>query len=392
MRTLLLAWRYILFHKRKTTILIACITLTAYLPVFVHALLGRVQRELAARAASTPLVVGAKGSRFDLVLHALYFETDAPGTITMSEVAAIRDGRLAVPIPLYVQHRARRAPVVGTSLEYFRFRGLRVAEGKQIARLGDCVLGARVARRLALGPGYYLMSDPKNVFDIAGAYPLKMRVTGVLAKSHAADDDAVFVDVKTAWVIEGLAHGHQDLARTTDESVVLKREQRRVIANAALMQYTEITDDNIESFHFHGNPDDFPVSAVIALPHNRKSEVLLIGRYHLKQAKAQILSPADVVEELMGMVFRVKRFFDANVVLVAVATLLFLTLVILLSLRLRRREMETMFKLGCSRMTIFRLLAAELGIILAAGALLVSLLVVLTLHFTPHIVRAMMLG
>ena len=94
----------------------------------------------------------------------------------------------------------------------------------------------------------------------------------------------------------------------------------------------------------------------------------------------------------MGMLFEVKRFFDVNVVLVAVATTLFLLLVILLSLRLRQREMETMFKLGCSRLTIFRLQAAELGIILTASLLIVSLLAGVTLHFTPQIVRAVLLN
>jgi len=393
-RTLLLAWRYIVFHKMKTAILIVSITLTAYLPVLTPVLLARILQQLTARAAATPLVIGAKGSRFDLVLHALYFETDAPGTISMSEVAKIRDNKdkLAVPIPLYIRHRARRAPVVGTSLDYFRFRNLRLAEGQQVTRLGDCVLGANVARRLGLGPGDHLMSDPQNVFDIAGTYPLKMRITGVLAKSRSADDAAVFVDVKTAWVIDGLAHGHQDLARTSDDRVVLRRDDGKVVANAALMQYTEITDDNIHSFHFHGDPADFPISAIIAVPDSRKSEVILIGRYQLQTAPTQILTPPTVVEEMMDMVFKVKRFFDANAALVAMATSLLLALVIVLSVRLRRREMQTMFRLGCSRLTVVRLLAAELLIILAACTVITTLLVALTMVFAPHILRAVMVG
>ena len=49
-----------------------------------------------------------------------------------------------------------------------------------------------------------------------------------------------------------------------------------------------------------------------------------------------------------------------------VATALALVLVFALSLRLRQREIQTMFKLGCSRMTTARLLGAEILIILAA--------------------------
>ena len=58
-----------------------------------------------------------------------------------------------------------------------------------------------------MGVGGHVVSSPESVFDLAGVYPLKMAVVGVLAPTHTPDDDAVFVDVKTAWVIAGLAHG-----------------------------------------------------------------------------------------------------------------------------------------------------------------------------------------
>ena len=85
------------------------------------------------------------------------------------------------------------------------------------------MVGADAARVLDVGVGDNVISSPENVFDLAGVYPLKMPVVGVLARSHSPDDDAVFVDVKTAWVIEGLGHGHQDLAKTADDGVVLRR-------------------------------------------------------------------------------------------------------------------------------------------------------------------------
>ena len=71
--------------------------------------------------------------------------------------------------------------------------------------------------------------------------------------------------------------------------------------------------------------------------------------------------------ETLDLVFRVKRFFDAQSLLVGVAMALLLALVVLLSLRLRRGEMETMFKLGCGRRMIFWLQATEIAMVLAAG-------------------------
>ena len=60
--------------------------------------------------------------------------------------------------------------LVGTSLEYLGFRGLQLASGRAMAVLGECVVGAEVARSLDLGPGGTLVSSPESVFDLARAY------------------------------------------------------------------------------------------------------------------------------------------------------------------------------------------------------------------------------
>lgn len=374
---LLLAWRYMTFHRWKSILLVSAITLTLFLPITVYRVVRDYERSLMARAVATPLLVGAKGSRFDLALHALYFRGRVPDTLTMADAEAITASELAVPTPLHVRFSAEGFPIVGTTLEYFEKRGLRVAAGTAPLRLGDCIVGSRVASSLGLGPGDRLRSDPENVFDLAGQYPLDMRVTGVFATTDSPDDTAVFVDCKTAWILEGLGHGHQDLS-SADDSVVLGRTEEGVVANAALPQYTIVTDENVDSFHFHGESGSFPITAIVAWPVDAKSETLLRGRYLEAGAKTQALVPVAVVEELFGLVFRIKKFFDAQAGFVALSTVLFLILVILLSLRLRLDERRTMHKIGCSRVTVFWLHAFELGIVfaistaLAVGAALVA--------------------
>lgn len=391
-RTIWLAWRYLAFHRIKTVVLVGCIALTVYLPAAVHLLTERFQTHLVERALTTPLVIGAKGSRFDLALHALYFEASVPDTISMQEVDRIRDTGFALPIPLLVRYRTRGLAIVGTSLDYFGFRGLHVTRGTLFSRLGDCVLGAQVARKLGTEPGGSLLSDPENVFDIAGTYPLKMRVTGVLAESHSPDDGVVFVDVKTAWVIAGIGHGHQDVAKTGDEAVILRRTEKQVVANAALPQYTEITDDNLGSFHFHGQRDQFPLTAIIAVPPDEKSGVLLAGRYQSPEDTSQVLTPTEVIQDLLQMVFRVRRFFDLAALLIAIVTCSFLVLVVLLSLRLRKREMETMHKLGSSRFTVFKLQAAELLLVAMIGIAVTTMLLAITGAYAPWLLRQWLLA
>ena len=386
-RILLLAWRYVAYHKVKTAILTTCLTLTIVLPLTAHLLIRYYGESLMARAQATPLVVGAKGNRFDLVLKALYFGSAKVDPVHMSEVEHIRESGLALPIPLNLEYTARGYPIVGTTLEYFDFRGLWVRAGTLPLSLGQTVLGSAVASELQLGPGDTLFSDQHSLYDITKTYPLKMHISGVLAESGTPDDHAVFVDVKTAWVIAGIYHGHQDVVHTTNEAVILGRTDDTVVTNASIVEYNEITPANIGSFHVHGGPDELPLSAIIVVPFDAKSATILKGRYTAPDAAYRALVPEAVIEELMGLVFKVKRFFDASFGLITLSTALFLALVILMSRRIRKREMETMFRIGCSRLTAFWLQAAELVIVLAISLVLASAVSVAVVLAAPHFVR-----
>ena len=357
-----LAWKYLSFNKLRTTILIACVTLVGALPLSLNLLLSASERELMARAETTPLVVGAKGSDLDLAINSLYFSTVPPEPITMAEVNQIQSSSLAIAIPLYTQFQARNFPIIGTSLDYFDLRQLSVVDGRKFSILGEAVLGADVAAALNLEAGDTLVSSPESVFDFGGVYPLKMNVVGVLEKSYTADDNAVFVDIMTTWVSPGVGHGHQELDE--DTNVVLGQNDNVVTANAALTQHNQIDANNLASFHFHGSMETFPLTAVIAVPKDEKSAAILRGRYEVSEAGSQIIQPASGIEELLLEVFKVRNILNLVFGLVTVATIIALILVFNLSLRLRQREMETNFKLGCCRTMMIRLIAAEITTIL----------------------------
>jgi putative ABC transport system permease protein len=382
-----IAWKYVSFNKIKTATLVASITLISFLPMALQLMLTESERQLMSRAVSTPLVVGAKGSALDLVMNTLYFGDEVPELISMGASDRVMETDLAIPIPLYVRFQARGNPIVGTTLDYFEFRGLKVAEGRQLAVLGDCVLGAKVAENLRLKSGDSLVSSPETLFDLAGIYPLKMKVVGVLEKSHTSDDLAVFVDMKTGWIIQGLGHGHQDVTKLKDPTLVLKRTDTNVAATAKLYHYTEITEKNIDSFHFHGNLSAYPITAVLAVPYDTKSGTILRGRFLSKEEKHQIVKPEEVIDGLLQSIFRIKNVLDAVISVVALATILAIILVFALSLRLRQREIQTIFKLGCRRATIARLLTAEILIIVVISGALCGALIFLVNSFANDLVR-----
>ena len=368
--TLRLALAYIRFHAVKSAVLVVTLAAILAVPFGVSRLMTAAEESLLARAEATPFLIGARGSRLDLAMSALYFSDDVPEPTTMAAADAVWNSDLAAAIPLHLGFSARGQPIVGTTLDYFDFRGLGVAQGRGLALLGEAVLGAEAAERLGLGPGSRLVSSPDNLFDLSGAYPLAMTVVGVLAPSGTADDRAIFVDIKTAWVIAGVGHGHDDVMPATAK--LAATADAPLLADPAIVEFTEITPENIDSFHFHGEPSSFPISAVIALPYDARAGAILQGRYLEPDRNDQIAVPREVIAGLLAQLFRIKSLIDAVVVTVGAAALLAVGLTVYLSLQLRRPEMATAFKLGGRRALVARLVAVESGLLLGAAVTLAA--------------------
>ncbi len=198
------------------------------------------------------------------------------------------------------------------------------------------------------------MSSPENLFDLDGVYPLEMPVVGVLEATNTPDDAAIFVDIKTAWVIQGIGHGHEDVVTSADIAAGTD-----ALANAAVVQYQRITPDNIESFHFHGSQAGFPTTAAVVIPNDTRSGTILKGRYLDQEGPTQLIEPTNVIQGLVDRIFRIKTLLDAVTAIIALAAFAAIGLAVFLSYRLRASEIATAIKLGARNGMVLRLLLAE---------------------------------
>lgn len=376
--TLRLAWRYITYYRARSVILVAAITLTLFLPLATRWTIERFEYRALARASSTPLVIGVKSSRFGLAMHALYFRGESPQSLPQTQLRRIEETKLAATIPLLVRFRAQGFAIVGTTDAYFSFRGLSIDRGERLQRLGDCLLGATVASRLGLAPGDRLLSEPENMFDLSGPSPLNMRVTGILRPTGSPDDEIVLCDLKTTWIMQGIGHGHtlKSSPKETSDTSAEPNSHGHNAGRENLAQYAEVTDENLQTFHFHGQTDTFPMTAIIAIPDSEKSEAILIGKYLSSDEPYQIIRPVEVVDELMHLISQVRRLFDWIALCLAVATILLVGLVVMLSIRLRGGEMRTLTLLGCSRNTIASIVLTELSIVIAISLFVAVILAI----------------
>ena len=384
---LFLAWQYLVYHRVKTLVLVGSIALVAYLPIGLNILVSRSAQELTARAESTPLLIGAKGSPLELSLRSLYFESNVPSDMRYGEALRVRRSNLAKVIPLDARFHTRHSPIVGTTVEYFELRNLQLADGRRFGMLGECVLGAQAAQDTGVNLGDFVLSAPETVLDLAGSYPLRMKVVGVLKPTGMPDDRAVFVDIMTSWVIAGLGHGHEDLSEEVLEINTTKRDDNKITANASVMEYNEITPENAATFHFHGNLEDFPITSVLVVPKDAESSTILQGRYVGEDELVQVINPAEVIDDLLKTVFTVRRYLLVSAGIVGLVTLATMSMIFLLSWQLRRREMQTILRIGGSRTRVASLVAAEVFSVIAGGFICAGLLAMATSFFADSATR-----
>lgn len=373
-----LAWRYTCYHRLTTAVLVTAISLITFLPAGLDVIVDNAAEHFRSRAAQTPLLLGAKGSSLDLVLSSLYFDQTAPDTLTMKQADRIEKQELATVIPLHARFQARDCPIIGTTAEYFAQRKLDIAEGREWKMLGECVVGARAADRLGLAVGSRVPVSGENVFTLKDA-PLRLHVVGVLAPKESPDDEAIFVNLKTTWLVEGLGHGHAHGAKHGSPEAA---------------EYTDVTKENVGSFHFHGSEAKYPITAIIAVPQGadrEKAETLLLGQYFSPDETVQIVRPSEVMDALLAKVLMVRSYLVAIVLVVSLVTLLTLALVVVLSIRLRRQEIVTMTKMGCSRFAIGSVLGSQVVIILAVSVLLATAMTLVTDAYAPELVRLLIL-
>lgn len=388
-----MAVRHLMHYRGRSTILVLCVACVMFLPLATRMVAARFRADLTARADTTPMVLGVRGSKVDLALLAMYFRSTTLATMNMGDFATLRDEVNGLVVPLHVRFTARNVRIVATTPEYFEVRGLRAQTGSLPRILGEVVLGARAARSLVLDPGKALFSDQTELYDISKPPALKMNVCGVLAGSGSADDDAVFVDLKTAWILEGLSHGHGD-PKTLPGNMVLDRTDKNVVVSEQLIHYNEVTPDTAPTFHLHASPEQMPLSALLVFPRDDREGTIVrakVNEGHDSRLRGlQAIVSREVVDELLAAVLRLRVLVDAISIVLAGTTGALLALIVALSTKVRERELLTLHRLGCPASTVGWMIGFESLNVLGIGALAASAMLGVVAIVAPRLMSLLM--
>lgn len=374
-----ITYYYLLRNKLIALLILSALTITFYFPILSNTLSSVLYEQMMVRAKETPLIVTAKGSRFLSVLNTIYFRTETLEPIPYSTYESLSRKKNILVIPIYNEFTAKVAttgdefesiPVVSTSHEYFDFRDLEVVEGDPFLFPGEIVIGHKLAKNSGIQIGDSLLSEVSSIMNLNAIYPLKLKVCGILAESGTEDDNMIFSDLKSSWIMAGFFHGHENTEKLGEQYVLSEDENIRVMKKN-VMTHNEITEDNVDEFHYHGEEKDLPLSSIIVLPETEKAAVITAGRINA-QGKFKAYQPKEVMEEFFSLVFAVHKIFNAYFLLMVTSVVCFIAIIILLSIRLRKDEFETIQRIGGSRFIVLKLYLCEYGLHLSLAILLAT--------------------
>jgi putative ABC transport system permease protein len=353
MTTWLIVFKSLRQHALSTTVTALSIALAGGLLISVWVTKEQSQTTFTGVTAGFDAVLGARGSKLQLVLNAIFHLEASPGNLAASDYLDIKENpnvQLAVPIAVGDNYRGYR--LVGTTLDMFE--KTECSPGKYFAvepggnlfdtSRREAVVGSFAARKLGLKPGDTFHPFHGLIFDERNQHSETYVVVGVLQPSNTPADRVIWIP------LEGIQRmsGH-DPQSATDVSAVLVKLKGESGAAGFMLDLMYNKQGNRLTFAW-------PIGSVVADLFNK-----------------------------IGWFDRVLALVSYLVALVAGGSIL---ASIYNSMNERRREIAILRALGARRTTVFSAIILESATIAGLGMIAGYVLYIAIMVVTARIIRA----
>lgn len=318
-------------HLLSTIITALSIALAGGLLMAVWVVKDQSQSAFTGVNAGFDAVLGARGSKLQLVLNTIFHLEESPGNISYADFELMRTNpavRVAIPIALGDNYLGYR--VVGSStnlfteVEHAPGRRFDLASGRAFEEgLREAVVGSFVARRLGLSVGskfqpyHGLLFDPKNQHEETYV------VVGVMRPSNTPADRVIWIPLMGVQRMGG-----HDPKFASDLSGVLIKFK-----------------------------DTSPLTArQLDLLYNKQGNRLTFA-WPIAQIVAQLFNKIAWVDRVLALVAYLVAVVATGSILVSIYN----------SMKERRRDIAILRALGARRRTIFSAIILEAAAIAALG-------------------------
>ena len=211
-------------HLVSTAVAVLLVALGMGLVVSVWVVRAQAEQSFTRSASGFDAVLGARGSKLQLVLNGLFHQEASPGNITADDFQQIKSlGVVDRAIPIVVGDNFRGVRLVGVSddffqnLEYAPGHDYRVDQGRPF-KVGEkeAVVGSLAAHQLGWSPGTTFHPFHGLDYNPNAQHSEIFTVVGVLAPTNTPADRVIWVP------LEGVQRlGGHDPATFTELSAVL---------------------------------------------------------------------------------------------------------------------------------------------------------------------------
>lgn len=202
-------------HALSTAVTAFSIALAAGLMMAVWAVKAQSQRTFTQVTGGFDAVLGARSSKLQLVLNAVFHLEASPANISAKDLEAIRKHpAVAMAVPIAMGDNFRGYRVVGTTPEMF---AVEYAPGRRLSArkpgrlfdptLREAVAGSFAARKLGLKPGSKFHPYHELKFDEREAHEHEDEyvVVGVLEPSNTPADRVIWIPLEGLQTMTGHA-------------------------------------------------------------------------------------------------------------------------------------------------------------------------------------------
>lgn len=261
MNLLRLSWKNIVFRPLSSGLSI--LLLASGLSIILISLITYTQLndKFDSNANKVDLVVGAKGSRLQLVLCNI-FQIDKPtGNINYARTGFLRMHPFvekAIPVSLGDNYQSYR--IVATSKDYIDLYDGKIAEGELWETPMQVVAGSTVAKKLGLKIGDRFSGGHGIGESLHVHEETQYKVVGILERSNTVLDNLLITDLASTWIVhaghEEDSHGF-DVKTKEQHDLELQEDSSHSVDVDEGNTVVEIHDDHVdEDHHDHDHGHD----------------------------------------------------------------------------------------------------------------------------------------
>jgi putative ABC transport system permease protein len=233
-------------HALSSAVTIVSIALAGGLLISVWVVREQSQEAFTGVNAGFDAVLGARGSKLQLVLNAVFHLDESPGNLAWSdylEIAGDPNVALAVPLAMGDNYRGYRVvgvtPELFTEVEYAAGRRYRILPPGRVFEptLREAVVGSFAAARLGLRLGDRFQPYHGLRFDERHVHAERYVVVGVLEPSNTPADRVIWIPLKGVQLMSG-----HDPAAAGEVSAVLVRLKSAIAGRAMEVRFNRDGD------------------------------------------------------------------------------------------------------------------------------------------------------